>query len=331
MKKLLILVCVLALAMTAVFASGGNENGGTYPTKPVTCIIPYTPGGGSDILTRAVMKSIELPNGRPLISINTDGAGGYTGAVRAFHSPNDGYTILTHNPMDVLAYALSGQDSIPLWAELETIAMVVADYNIVTTNKTVATMYNWKSIEDVVAWCKANPDKKLKWGMVGAKTVNMVDSQRVAKALGIFDQVIFVPYDGGSLSRTAALANDIQLETCTASEIPAVVKSGDNIPLLVINGERIKSQPTIPTTVEKGIDITTAKWRGYYAPKGTDPAVLAILSESLKNVTENQEFVSNMENNLGFDVNYVDGKDAKVKIEAWFDELKPYFDEFNKQ
>jgi tripartite-type tricarboxylate transporter receptor subunit TctC len=328
MKKHCIVLGMLAVT-AALFAKGGTESGG-YPTKAVTCVIPYAPGGGSDIMTRAVMKAIKLPNNQPLVAVNTEGAGGYTGAVRAFNSANDGYTILTHNPMDLLSYALSGQDKIPLWSELETIAMVVADYNLVCTNKTAAGLYGWKTIEDVVAWCKANPGKKLKWGTVGAQTVNMVDTKRVATALGIYDSITFVPYDGGANSRTAALANEIQLETCTASEIPGVVASGDNIPLMVINAARIKSQPNVPATVEKGINITTAKWRGYYAPKGTNPAVVRALSDALKAVTENKEFVDNMQNNLGFDVQYVDGPQALDQISKWATELKPFFDEFNK-
>jgi tripartite-type tricarboxylate transporter receptor subunit TctC len=323
MKKIIGVAFAMVVAASAALAAD-------YPTKPVTCIIPYAPGGGSDTLTRSVMKSIKLPGGQPLVAVNTEGAGGFTGAIRTFNSPNDGYTIMTHNPADLLAYALSGQDNIPLFSELETVAIVVSDYNLVTTNKIAATQNGWKTIEDVVAWTKANPGKKLKWGMVGAQTVNMVDSQRVAKALGIFDSITFVPYDGGANTRTAALGNEIQLETTSASEIPGVVASGDNIPLLVINGSRIKSQPNVPSTLEKGIQVTTSKPRGYFAPKGASPEAVKALSDALKAVTSDPEFVSIMEGKLGFDVNYVDGPTAKAQMQAWYSELKPYFDAFKK-
>ncbi|MDR1862361.1 MAG: tripartite tricarboxylate transporter substrate binding protein [Treponema sp.] len=330
MKRILCLVLTAAVLSAAVFAGGqqGSEGGDKFPAKPVTCIIPYAPGGGSDVLTRGVMKYIKLPNGQPLVGRNIEGAGGYTGAIQAYNSAPDGYTILTHNPMDLLAYDLSGQDALPLWSQAECIAIVVADYNLVTTNKTAASQNGWKTIEDVVAWVKAHPGQKLKWGMVGAQTVNMVDSQRVARALGIFDSITFVPYDGGANTRTAALANEIQLETCTAAEIPGVVASGDNIPLLVINDTRIKSFPAVPSTVEKGIKIATAKWRGYFAPKGTPAPVMQVLSAAFKQVTDDPEFVSNTENNLKFDVRYVEGQAAKAQMQKWHDELKPFFDEF---
>jgi tripartite-type tricarboxylate transporter receptor subunit TctC len=326
MKKTLVVMVALALVATAAVFAGGKSEGGNFPTKPVTCIIPYAPGGGSDVLTRAVMKSIKLPNGQPLVGTNIEGAAGYTGAMNLANKAPDGYNIMTHNPADLLAYALSGQDSLPLYAQLETVALVVSDYNLVCTNKTFASRNNIKTIEDVQAYLKANPSVKLRWGTVGETTINMIDTKRIAAALGITDNVVFVPYDGGANSRTASLANEIQLETCTASEIPGVVASGDNIPLLVVNGSRIKSYPSVPSTVEKGIQVSTAKPRGYFAPKGTSPAALQALSASLKAVSQDPEFVKLMEENLKFDVNYVDGPAAKAMMASWFTELRPYYD-----
>jgi tripartite-type tricarboxylate transporter receptor subunit TctC len=323
MKKTLCIMVSLALIASAAFA--GGQQGGSFPSKPVTCIIPYAPGGGSDILTRAVMKSIKLPNGQPLVGTNIEGAAGFTGAMNLANKAPDGYNIMTHNPADLLSYALSGQDNMPLYSSFETVALVVSDYNVITTNKTFAGKNGIKTIEDVVAWVKANPNEKLRWGMVGEKTINNVDSKRVARALGIYDNIVFVPYDGGANSRTAALANEIQLETCTASEIPGVVASGDNIPLLVINPTRVKSYPNVPSTLEKGIEVTTAKPRGYFAPKGTDPAILKALSDALKAATEDPEFVKLMEENLKFDVNFVDGPTAKQTMAEWYTELKPFY------
>jgi tripartite-type tricarboxylate transporter receptor subunit TctC len=320
------LIMAIAVVSCSKKESGSVSSASKFPEKPVSCIIPYAPGGGSDTLTRAVMKAVKLPNGQPLVGTNMEGAAGFTGAMNLANKAPDGYNIMTHNPADLLAYALSGQDNMPLYSTLETVALVVSDYNLICTNKTAASQNGWKSIEDVVAWVKANPSKKLRWGTVGEKTINMIDTKRIAQALGIADNIVFVPYDGGSNSRTASLANEIQLETCTASEIPGVVASGDNIPLLVVNGIRIKSYPNVPTTVEKGIQVTTAKPRGYFAPKGTDPAALKVLSDALLNVTKDPEFVSLMENNLKFDVNYVDGPAAKAMMASWFTELKPYYD-----
>jgi tripartite-type tricarboxylate transporter receptor subunit TctC len=328
MKKTLSVILVLAAAAAALFAGGSKEGAKpAFPTKPVVCIIPYAPGGGSDVLTRAVMKAIKLPNGQPLTGVNVEGASGFTGAMQLASKGKDGYDIMTHNPADLLSYALSGQDTLPLYSEIETVALVVSDYNLVCTNKTFATANNIKTIEDVVAYVKAHPGEKLRWGTVGDKTINMIDTKRIAQALGIDANSVFVPYQGGANSRIASLANEIQLETCTASEIPGVVASGDNIPLLVVNSTRIKQFPSVPSTVEKGIKVATAKPRGYFAPKGTDSAALKILSDALKATCEDPEFVKLMTENLKFDVNYLDGPAAKQMMADWYKELKPYYDE----
>ena len=134
-KTLALLLC--AAAMLALLAGCGSKstddkapaaNGGEtastekadYPTSPITVIIPYSPGGGSDILTRKIMEYIELPNNQKLVAVNVEGASGFTGAMQAFNSKNDGYTILAHNPMDVVSYSLSGTTDVELWDELET-------------------------------------------------------------------------------------------------------------------------------------------------------------------------------------------------------------------
>ena len=310
MKKLSMFLLALAVSGLAHAA---------YPEKPVQCIIPYAPGGGSDVLTRAIMKDIKMA--QPLVAVNIEGGAGLVGANQALDAKPDGYTILAHNPVDLIGFDLGELSDVPLWKELETIAMVVTDYNVISTNK----FSGWKTIEEVVAHVKANPGQKIKWAVSWARSVNMADTQRVAKALGIFDNVTFVPYDGVAGTRKALLGNEAQLETTTASEIPALVASGDNIPLLVISDKRIKSQPGLPSTQEKGIKVTTVKWRGYYAPKGTPKAALSYLENALKEVAMNPAFVDLVENNLKFSASFVDGATAKAQIAKWAEELRPFF------
>ena len=70
--------------------------------------MPFSPGGGSDVLTRSMMEYLELPNDQTFVAVNVDGAAGYIGCQQAFNSANDGYTLLAHNPMDVVSYTLGG-------------------------------------------------------------------------------------------------------------------------------------------------------------------------------------------------------------------------------
>ena len=331
MKKLLNLLLALTIVASAAFAAASQQGGSgpSYPTKPVTCIVPYAPGGGSDTLVRAVMKSIKLPNNQSMVAVNVEGAAGFTGGMRAYNSPADGYTIMTHNTLDLLSYFQSGQDTVPIITEGTTIALVVTDYNVISTNKIAAAEYGWKSIEDVVAWCKANPGKKLRWGTTGAQNDNWISSQRVARELGIFDSFTFTPYDSGAATRTASLQNEVEVSMNTASEVPGVVASGDNIPLLVVNSTRIKSLPNTPTTQEKGIKVTTTKPRGFFGPKGMNSEHVKVLSDALKTVCDDPEFQDTIVK-LGFDVVFMDSATAKQKTNEWLAELQPFYDEFKK-
>jgi tripartite-type tricarboxylate transporter receptor subunit TctC len=311
---------LLAFAVTGmVFAGGGSEGAANYPEKPVQCIIPYAPGGGSDVLTRAIMKDIKMK--QPLVAVNIEGGAGLVGANQALDAKPDGYTILAHNPLDLIGFDLGGLSDVKLWAEFETVAMVVADYDVVNTNKASG----WKTIEDVVAFVKANPGQKVKWGVSGARSVNMANTQRIARDLGIFDNITFVPYDGGAGTRKALMGDEVRLETATASETKALAASGDTIPLLVMSEKRIKPLPNTPTTVEKGIKVAIAKWRGYFAPKGTPKAALEYLEKALKEVVANSEFVNTVENKLNFTANFVGGADAKAQIAKWREEIAPGF------
>lgn len=331
MKKLAVIrIASICMFMLAGLFIGCNSNDAknegvdaisAYPEKPVQVIIPYGPGGGSDILTRTIMKYIELPNEQNLVAINVDGAAGYIGAQQAANAKNDGYSILAHNPMDLVSYTLNKTTEEPLWEDMVMICSVVDDFNVITTSPKTG----WTSIEDVVEAIKGQPEK-VKWGTVGSKNVNFGDTLRVAKALGIENDVTVIPYDGGAACKTALMGGHIQLETNSASDIRTSVESGDAIPLMVIGDRRAESLPGVPSTKELGFDIITTKPRGYYAPAGTDPAIIEMLATAIEKVTQNPEFNKTVKG-LGLEVNFVRGQEMQSQITDWVVTLQPIFDE----
>ena len=147
--------------------------------------------------------------------------------------------------------------------------------------------------------------------------------------MGIYDKVTIVPYDGGAASETALQGGHIQIEVNSLADTSSYIAAGTNVPLLVCNDERIDACPDVPTTVESGYDVTYGKPRGFFAPKGTDEAVLKYISEKMSEVCQNEDFVKAMAN-LGFTVSYVDGADAKARTIEWADSLKPVFEEMSK-
>ncbi|HKL99533.1 MAG TPA: tripartite tricarboxylate transporter substrate binding protein [Mobilitalea sp.] len=340
MKKIMLIILTLTMVTMGLVGCGPkttdktddkvNENVNDkeddkaeikYPTKPVQVIIPYAPGGGSDILTRAIMKYIDLPNKQNLVAINVEGAAGFIGAQQAANSPNDGYTILAHNPMDVVSYTLNGTAETELWSEMELVCGVVDDFNVISTNK----KNGFESIEAAVEYIKANPGE-VKWGVTGSGNVNYADTLRVLRELGIENDVTIVPYDGGSASKTALMGNQIQMETNSSSDIRSSVESGDALPLLVIGDRRAAALPDVPSTQELGMDVQTTKPRGYYAPKGTDLAVIDILAKAIEEVVMNEEFKTTV-TDLGLEVNFIRADEMNEKVGSWVEKLKPVFEE----
>jgi len=294
---------------------------GDYPNGPITVIIPYSPGGGSDILTRKIMEYIKLPNDQKLVAVNVDGASGFTGCMQAFNSKNDGYTILAHNHMDVVSYTLNGNVDIPLYSELTNICGIVDDFNVLVTNKDSG----WTTLEEAVEYVHAHPGE-VKVGNTGSINANMADCRRALEALGIIDEVTIVPYDGGAENKTACMGNHVQLSVNSCADIQTALQSGDHIPLMVIGDRRAKALPDTPCTKELGYDVVTTKPRGWFAPKGMDPAQVAVLQAAIQEVCAMPEFEQDVLA-LGLEVNYVPGDEMLEKVSGWVEELTPVFEE----
>lgn len=322
MKKALSLI--LALLMTLALAGCGGSSGGGggangYPKKDVQIVIPYAPGGGSDNLVRGTMQYLDL--GATTVAINVEGASGYIGALQGFNSANDGYTIMTHNEMDLISYSMSGQAEVDLYKDLEYICDVVTDYNLLCTSPDTG----WTTAQEAIDYINANPGT-VTVGCTGSNNVNYGTTMELLKAMGVYDKVTIVPYDGGAASETALQGNHIQLEVNSLADTASYIAAGTNIPLLICNDSRIDAYPDLACTVESGFDVTYGKPRGFFAPKGTDPEILSYISGKMKDVCDKPEFVEAMAN-LGFTVAYVDGPEAKERTLAWAESLTPVFEE----
>lgn len=292
----------------------------TIPRRMSRIIIPYAPGGGSDNLVRGMMQYLDL--GATTVAINVDGASGYIGALQGYNSKNDGYTIMTHNEMDLISYSMSGQAAEPLYENLEYICDVVTDYNLLCTSPDTG----WTTAQEVIDYVNANPGT-VTVGCTGSNNVNYGTTMELLKAMGIYDKVTIVPYDGGAASETALQGGHIQLEVNSLADTSSYIAAGSQqCPCMICNDSRIDAYPDLPTTVENGFNVTYGKPRGFFAPAGTDAAVLSYISEKMAEVCEMPEFQEAMAN-LGFTVAYVDGPAAKERAVSWAESLTPVFEE----
>lgn len=335
-KKIVSLLVVFALALSLAACGGAASSSpapagssapaapapaSDYPKDNIQIIVPYGAGGGSDTLARSVLNFIDLPVS--MVAVNVEGADGMVGAMQLLNTTPDGYTIMTHNTTDVLSYTLAGTTDVELYKELVNICDLVSDYNVIATNKDSG----WTSIDDVVAYAKANPGA-IKWSCTGAQNIDYATTYLIIEALGLSDCVTIVPYDGGSESQVALLGNHVQMTTNTSSDLAGGIASGDIVPLLVVNDERIQALPDVPTTVENDLDITFGMPRGFYAPKDTPQEVVDYLANAMKAVCEREDFVEAMAG-LGLEVSYKTGAEARARAEEWAEAFIPVFEQMN--
>ncbi|MBS6397743.1 MAG: tripartite tricarboxylate transporter substrate binding protein [Clostridiales bacterium] len=326
MKKKIFKIVLTAVLAACALCGCQKESGdkAEYPTKSINVIVPFAPGGGSDVLTRSMMEYLKLPNDQNFVAVNVEGAGGYVGCEQAYNSANDGYTLLAHNPMDMVSYTLGGTTDTELYKELELICGIADDFNFLVTNQ----RSGWTSIEDMVEYVKAHPGE-VKVGNTGSMNCNMADGMRVLEELGIEDDVTIVPYNSGADNKVAVMGNHVQLSINTGADITASVASGDLVPLLAISDRRSQALPDTPCTKELGYDVVTTKPRALYAPKGTSAEQLDIIRGAVEEVCANEEFQEKVLS-LGLEVNYVAGEELQQKIDGWVEDIKPVFEEMKQ-
>lgn len=314
MRKIIISLFIVGMLIFSLncFAS---EN---YPTKPIRIIIPFNPGGGSDILTRAVDKYINLEQPRVLVYI--PGASGLVGAMETLKEKPDGYTLLAHNANNIVAQYLSGATDIMLWRELKVICDLVMDHTILNTNK----LTGWKTFEEALNFARENPGK-LKWGVTGARGLSAVNMLMVQEATGVKYQM--VPYDGGAATRAALLGGHIDLETTTVSDSRAVIESGDAIPLAVLDDTRSPFFPEVPTLRELGYDVLAFQPRSYYAPPGTPDTIINKLAGAFEELSKNENFIKEMEE-LFYVVRFRGPEDAFQVSENMYTDWEPIFSKY---
>ena len=277
-----------------------------YPNKPITVIVPYSAGGGVDLLARLMEKKVPQYLGQPLVVVNKPGGAGSIGWNELASASSDGYT-LGISIIDLLIQPLYGETKYNYPTALEPIAQVAtAPFLIVVEAK-----QPWKNVNDIVNYAKQHPGQ-LKFGHSGIGSLSHIVGETFANVTGItFEQV---PFRGSSESTAALLGNHIQIVFTNASSVKEQIKNGTLRALATTSEQRLTDPDLaqIPTCKELGLDIVSSTWFGVAAPKELPPEVKAKLEEGFKAIVADPEFKANIEN-LGLQVEYLNSEDSKEK------------------
>jgi len=245
-----------------------------FPSRPIRMLVPWAPGGTSDIAMRALCEAASRRLGQPVVVENRAGAGGVLGAQFLLTTPADGYT-LSQFPISVMRQPLLNSRALfdPL-ADFTYVSLITGYlFGIV-----VRADAPWQTLGDLMQAARREPGK-LNYGSPGVGTSLHLTMEQIAKAQGI--EWTHVPFRGVAENMQALLGGQIHILADSSGWGPQV-KDGQLRCLAVWSDARAKSFPNVPTLRESGIDIVSVSPYGVGAPKGMDPGIVRALDEAFK-------------------------------------------------
>ena len=299
------LVVAFLAPLVALFGSAAAAQG--YPTKPITMIVPFPPGGVADIVGRPLAASMEKTLGQPVIVVNRSGAGGAVGMTAAAKADPDGYTILTTlSSISIFPVSdpLNGKPAPYQLSDFAPIALLTADPTVLV----VRADGPYKTIREFIAHAKANPGK-IEYSSSGVYGTLHVAMEMFANAAGI--ELFHVPYQGGGPALRALLGGEVQALASGPAPAAAQMKAGKVLALAGWGAERVAVLPDVPTFKELGFkDVEFYIWAGLVVPAKTPRAAQQRLREAVRAAVKDPGFAGAMQK-VGSPVAYLDAPQFK--------------------
>jgi tripartite-type tricarboxylate transporter receptor subunit TctC len=298
-------------AVAAVLAARPSMAQEAYPTRPVTFVNPFPPGGAVDVVARPLASVLEPILKQPVVIETKAGAAGQVGAQFAASAKPDGYTILMHI-VSISGFAevdklfgrpvkFTNDDFIP-------IARFIADPMVLVVND----KQPYTSLKEFVEDTKKKPNQLIfsSSGLYGALHL---PTALFMQAAGI--QLKHLPTAGGGPALTAILGNNSQVLVSSIAAANAQMKAGKLKALACFGAQRAPALPDVPTMKELGYNVEFYLWVGMFAPKGTPTPVINTLREASKKAATDEKFVQAMKN-VGQGVAYLDQAEFKAFWDA---------------
>ena len=267
------LAVVLALAAGTAAAQG-------YPTKPIRFVVPYSPGGGTDVVARILSEPLATELGQPIIIDNRGGAAGNVGTDVVAKAPADGYTVLFTLSSHTINPKL--YDKLPFDVEKDFVPISLAAMipQILVVHPSVPA----NSVQELIALAKAQPGK-LNYASVGTGSPGHIAGELFKLKTGI--DIVHIPYKGGGPAVTDTIGGQVQLLFVSMPAVWQHVKSGRVRAIAVTSAKRSVTAPEVPSFLESGVpDFVVDSWYGALAPAKAPPAAVARLNAAFVKVLE---------------------------------------------
>jgi tripartite-type tricarboxylate transporter receptor subunit TctC len=290
-----------------------------FPSRPVTMVVPFPPGGVADLTARPVAAAMEKALKQPVVVTNKTGAGGAVGMQSVAVAKPDGYTVLMAlSSISIIPEADKLFNRQPAYTmdQLKPIALISADPTILV----VPADSPWKTLKDFVEDAKKRPNQ-IAYSSSGVYGTLHMAMEMLSHAAGI--KLKHVPFSGAGPAMTALLGGHVQALASGPNVVIPHVKAGKLRPLAGWGEKRVASMPEVPTFKELGYDIEFYIWAGLFAPSATPEPVMRSLRDAAKTAVQDGDFKSAM-GKMETPVAYLDApefqafwdKDAKMLADA---------------
>jgi putative tricarboxylic transport membrane protein len=300
LPKLVLAVCAAGLLFAHCEARAAD-----YPTKSITVIVPYPPGGRTDLAARALTQFLKEELKVPVAVVNKPGASGVLGAKEVAAATPNGYTLGIFSTGFLTS--LYTVPTPPQLSDYELVSLFNMDPAAIAVNRDK----NWKSLQDFVAYGRAHP-RALRVGINAGSSAHIF-AVAFMDVAGI--EAVYVPFRGGG-ERTPALAGGhIDADFDIVAPMRPLRDAGKISVLGIATDVRAPEYPDIPTMAEGGVPLVISSWQGVFAPRGTPQSVLARLDAAIAAVCAKPEFVSKM-NELLLGIRHMN----TTQFKAFFDD-----------
>ena len=267
MRRFVVTTLLWAVAFASVGIGGANAQ--TYPSRPITIIAPFPPGGPSDALARILAGPLEAALGQPIVIENVAGAGGTVGVARVARAEPDGYTLLIGQWSTQVVNPITYNLSVDVVNDFAPVALIANTPQMITARKD----FPASDVRELIAWLKANPDKA-QAGTVGAAGGAQVAGMYFQQVTGT--RFGFVPYRGGAPAMQDLMAGRVDIMFDQAANAITQVRAGTIKAYAVMTQQRWHLAPDIPTIDEAGAQgLHVSYWHALFAPKGTPADIIA--------------------------------------------------------
>jgi tripartite-type tricarboxylate transporter receptor subunit TctC len=281
MKKTVLLTTVLALS-ALLFSP--QIKALDYPTGPVSIIVAYGAGGGTDLIARALADTVKDSFPYGIAVENRLGGGGAVGMSYGQNSKPDG-GVITMTVVELVTIPHTGTGGDIYYDKFEPIMLINSGYAAITVQKSAP----WNTLGEFLEASKKEP---MQIGNSGIGSIWHLASAALEQAAGT--EFVPIPFDGAAPAITSLLGGHIQAVSVSYAEVASQVQAGELKVLALLGPNRLPGIPDVPTAKELGYDVQVGTWRGFGVPKGTPKDIVAFLEKTFIDGAKSEKFVKFM-------------------------------------